>query len=368
MDPKQPDAIMRKMRFAPALLVVVLAACSGSQPDTAWLEPARKITDPESGNVYLREQVFVASGPHEIASVFMRPDSPAVVPAFVVVSGSQDGILTAESPLHRRMLDNGFAVLVFGKKGAGASSGDWRDETFEDRARNVAAAIDWLEGRADVDAARVILFGHSQGGYVIPLLSPDPRVVGFVLSAASAEPVRDQIRTDQFEAYLREGLAEAEAGKKADSDQAWLDALLSGCGLWAYHYLCNIYDFEPRPHLESLDKPVLALFGENDPMVPPSRNLEPMTRYLAGNKHARVVLLPEANHMFWRSRTGATQEYAELVGPPAKFARFNADDPDHVRLAGLGANRVVYAESYLDAVEGFAIQHANGAGPDQHAD
>lgn len=346
------------------LLVTITTACSERQPDLGWVEPARKIIDPESGKTYLREQVFVPSGPHSIASVFLRPELLSEAPVFVAVSGSQGGILTAESPLNRRMLANGFAVLVLGKKGVGASSGDWRDEKFEDRAQNVVAALDWLENRGDVDAGRTILYGHSQGGYVIPLLADEPRVAGMVLAAASVEPVRDQIWTDQYEAYLRQDMPEADARDEATSDQRWLDILLSGCGLWSYHYLCNIYEFEPEPYLSALDKPVLALFGENDPMVPPGRNMAPMNEYLEQNANARVVLLAKANHMFWRSETGSRKEYADLIGPPAQLSNMIESDTDHARLAELNANRVQYSEGYFEAVENFADQYARSGTED----
>lgn len=349
-----------KRTCATVLALVVLAACSGRKHDPDWGASARAITDPQSGTVYLREQVFVPSGPHLIASTLLRPDAARPVPAMIVVSGSQDGILAAESPLNRRLVAKGVAVLVLGKKGVGASSGNWRDENFEDRARNVVAAMDWLDGRPDIEPGRYVLYGHSQGGYVIPLAAGDPRVAGLVLSAASAEPVRDQIRTDQYEAYLREGVSVADANAKADSDRRWLDILLSGCGLGGYHYLCNVYRFDPEPHLSSIRTPVLALFGENDPMVPPDRNLEKMQRLLAGNANAEIVLLPKANHMFWESGSGSVQEYADLVGPPARFPLMREGDADHERLAQMGSNRVKYADGFLETVEGFVSRHALG--------
>ena len=357
--------LLRKLKAVAVLLLLsaILTGCSGKEPDFGWEEPARAIVDPDTGTVYLRERVFVPSGPHLIASTLLRPDTSARVPAMVVVSGSQGGILTAESPLHRRVAASGVAVLVLGKKGAGPSSGDWRDETFHDRAGNVKAALDWLAGRDDIEAGRTILYGHSQGGYVIPLVSGDPRVAGLVLAAAPVEPVRDQIWTDRYEAYVREGMSVAEARAKADSDQKWLDLLLSGCGLASYHYLCRIYDFDPEPHLASISEPVLALFGENDPMVPPGRNLDRMRELLGGSADARIVLLPEANHMFWESANGSTDEYPDLVGPPARFPLVIEGDADHTRLAELSANRVKYSAGYFEAVEDFVGRHAGGQVP-----
>lgn len=321
--------------------------------DPSWAEPKRSITDPDTGRAYRLERLFVPSGEHRIAATFLHPEGDELAPVVIVVSGSGTGILPAEGPLHRRLLARGYAVLSLGKKGVGASSGDWRDETFEDRARNVSAAVDWVMSRSDIDRTKLVLFGHSQGGYVVPLLANDARVAALILAATSTEIVRQQIATETYTTALRLGASPQEARAKADSGIGMLDALLSGCGLHRYHYLCHVYHFDPQTPLSTIKKPILALFGENDVLAPPEPNLKRMRALLSGNPSAQVVVLPEANHLFWKSVSGVPAEYDTLVGPEASFPFQQAGNPDHERLRAVRANRVRFADGYFEAIETF---------------
>lgn len=252
----------------------------------------------------------------------------------------------------------GYAVLRLGKKGVGASSGNWRNETFADRARNVRAAIDWAAARRDLDAGNIVLYGHSQGAYVIPLVADDPRVAGLILAAGSARPVRMQIADEAGQVALRSGASDAQSTRHAARTRRWLDVALSGFPIVAYHYLCHVYRYDPAPALAVIRKPVLALFGENDPMVPPATNLEPMRALLAGNGEARLVVLPKANHMFWTSARGLPEEYAELLLPHARFAHARAGNADHARLDAYWSNRAPYADGYFEAIDAFLARCA----------
>ncbi|QDW66652.1 alpha/beta hydrolase family protein [Luteimonas granuli] len=336
----------------PCLLPLAAVA---AQPD--WPQPARRIVDPESGQPYRLERVFVPSGPHRIAATLLRPDDDARVPVLVSVSGSRDGISPAEGPLQRRLVRRGMAVLTLGKKGVGASTGDWRKEDFADRADNVRAALDWVAARPDLDGSRSVLYGHSQGGYVVPLVADDPRVAALILAAGPAEPVHAQIASERFETLRRNGTPEARARAGARRQARWLRALLSGCGLVPYHYLCRVYRHDPVPALSAVRQPVLALLGENDPLVPPAANLAPMQAALAANPGAEIRVLERSNHLFWESTSGLPEEYPRLLQDDAPFPHADADDPDHERLRRWPYNRARFAPGYFEAIERFLERH-----------
>jgi dienelactone hydrolase len=327
----------------------------------AWLQPPRSLVDPESGAGYRLERVYVQSGKDRIAATFIRPDDDARVPVMITVSGAQDGLLAAEGPLQRRLVRRGMGVLSLGKKGVGASSGHWKKESFHDRADNVRAAMDWVSSRDDVDASRIVLYGHSQGGYVIPLVAGDPRIAAMILAAGPAETVREQIQSYEFEQKRRGGLGEAEARGKARALTRRLDLLSKGCGLGAFHYLCRIYHFDPAAPLAAIPVPVLALFAEKDPMVPPGANLERMRTALSSNPEAHLRVIPEANHDFIKSVTGLMTEVHSLIGPPAQFAHARSGDPDHERLRKAWHNRVEYGDGFFEAIETFLDRYVPAA-------
>ena len=64
------------------------------------------------------------------------------------------------------LLDHGIAVASFDKRGVGESVGDWRDTGPAEQAADVAAQLACLRAEG-VDPARLGLFGHSQGGWVV---------------------------------------------------------------------------------------------------------------------------------------------------------------------------------------------------------
>ncbi len=356
---------VRLRRYVSATLCVMLLAVGGwlawsrwpATVDPTWVQAARRIVDPESGGAYRLERVFVDSGRDRIAATLIRPDSAARAPLLVTVSGSGEGLLPTEGPLQRRLVWRGFAVLTLGKPGVGASSGNWRNETFRDRAAGVRAALDWAAARVDLDATHTVLYGHSQGGYVIPLLADDARVAALILAAGPAQPVREQIATERYETAAREGSPAPDARASAGWLTRGLDIALAGCDLVAYHYLCHIYRYDPAPALGAIRKPVLALFGSNDPLVPPAGNLDRMRVLLAGSSDARLPVLPSANHLLWESVSGLPAEYPSLIGGEAQFAYARADDADHQRLRRVGSNRVRFAAGYFEQIDAFIDRH-----------
>ncbi|MBK5099022.1 MAG: hypothetical protein JJE01_14690, partial [Gemmatimonadetes bacterium] len=60
--------------------------------------------------------------------------------------------------------------------------------------------------------------------------------------------------------------------------------------------------------------PVLLLWGAKDMQVPPEGNRAPVEQALAdsGNPDVTVTVLPELNHLFQTSDTGAPTEYVTI--------------------------------------------------------
>jgi pimeloyl-ACP methyl ester carboxylesterase len=87
---------------------------------------------------------------------------------------------------------------------------------------------------------------------------------------------------------------------------------------WFRFYLA----YDPRSSLMKVKCPVLAINGEKDTQVPPKENLEAIRQALeaGGNKDYTVRMLPNLNHLFQSSDTGAISEYEyieETISPLA---------------------------------------------------
>jgi pimeloyl-ACP methyl ester carboxylesterase len=72
-------------------------------------------------------------------------------------------------------------------------------------------------------------------------------------------------------------------------------------------------ELDPRPYLQKITCPVLALVGDKDLQVPPKENLHEIE--LALNKSGPLTIirqLPHLNHMFQNAKTGKATEYLEI--------------------------------------------------------
>lgn len=92
------------------------------------------------------------------------------------------GLDSAKEEMHSNeqvFLDRGLATLSFDGPGQGEAEYDL--PILPEYERPVAAVLDWIEGRADLDAARVGLWGVSLGGYYAPRAAAfEPRVKALV--------------------------------------------------------------------------------------------------------------------------------------------------------------------------------------------
>jgi hypothetical protein len=72
--------------------------------------------------------------------------------------------------------------------------------------------------------------------------------------------------------------------------------------------------YDPRPILEQVSVPVLAIFGEKDLQVPHELNVpEIEAAFERGNNEATTVrVLPGLNHLFQQAESGAPSEYQQI--------------------------------------------------------
>lgn len=245
------------------------------------------------------------------------------VPAIVTVTGSgsqgRDEDLWPTVPgyapfrqVAERVAKAGIATLRCDDRGKDASSGNASLATTTDFAGDTKAQVAWLRTRPEIDANRIGLVGHSEGGMIGPLVAAyDARLKAVVIMAGPAKEgykiLIDQARFPVLQdtalsAADRAGrLAAADSGIRADSlaPGAWYQ--------WFYHY-------DPLPIAARVKQPTLILHGALDRQVSAGQadTLAAAIRG-GGNKDVTVRIFPGLNHLFLRSRqNGAPSEYVTL--------------------------------------------------------
>jgi uncharacterized protein len=144
------------------------------------------------------EVAFTTSDGLRLQGWFVPSRNGATVIAFPGRSGPQK---------HTRMLvRHGYGVLLFDRRGEGASEGDpnvfgWHGE------RDLHAAAAYLRSRADVDPERIGGIGLSVGGEMLIHAAADSEVFKAIISeGASGQSIRDGIANHGvFEAIMADG-------------------------------------------------------------------------------------------------------------------------------------------------------------------
>jgi pimeloyl-ACP methyl ester carboxylesterase len=173
------------------------------------------------------EDISFANGDVTIAGELFKPAPKGEFPAVIVLHGS--GPETTTEPSYRiearAMLDHGFAVLLYDKRGAGSSEGKLDTATYEDFAADAVAAVRYLENRDDIDAARIGLWTNSESGWFAPQVAAESGSIAFIANRVGPPlPWVDTVIWEARNDFRAAGIAEAD-----------LDSLLA-VTLWRWSY------------------------------------------------------------------------------------------------------------------------------------
>jgi pimeloyl-ACP methyl ester carboxylesterase len=282
-----------------------------------------------------------------LAATLTLPEGNGPFPAVVLIAGSgsheRDENIFGHAlfmVLADHLTRQGIAVLRFDKRGLGQSTGNYASATSTDFAADVEAGAVYLRSRHEIDAYRIGLIGHSEGGFLAPMVAGrDPGIAYIVMmggpgvtgdqiimaqakaiSAAGGMPPAAIAASQAFQRRLLDAVmaakdeASAETAARAILKEAGLpDAAIDGqakavASPWFRFFLAH----DPVPDLKRLRIPVLALVGSKDLQVPPEQNIPALRAALASDPRAEVAELENLNHLFQTAKTGAPSEYGEI--------------------------------------------------------
>ncbi len=153
---------------------------------------ARRPQDPVPPYPYASEDVIIVSaGDIKLAGTLTMPKAGGPFPSVLLISGSgaqdRDEALLGHRPflvLSDYLTRAGFAVLRLDDRGTGKSSGVFATTSYVDKVADVLAAVRYVKGRKDVDAARIGLIGHSEGAAIGPMAAAESRDIAYVVMLA----------------------------------------------------------------------------------------------------------------------------------------------------------------------------------------
>jgi len=298
---------LKKKKKLWLFLILLLVAAA------VWLVlPPRPVRiDPD---LQVGEAVKIPSSSGSLAGSLLRPSlAAAPFPAVVMITGSgsysyrralQPGVPTHWKTAAEAFLEKGWMVLFLEKRGVNGSEGSWKRQSFAGRAEDAIAGVRYLHSRPDVNAERVGLCGHSQGGWIVQLAAAlCPEEVAFIVCLAGPNiSVRQQIVDDLVNEWRCKGIGEDSILKKEKRLRTKFGLYAGLSRLVKIGYLSRIIDYDPADIGARIRCPVLALYGEYDTLVLPESNAPLLGAGLekGGNANFRIVIIPGASHGFYR--------------------------------------------------------------------
>lgn len=326
---------------------------------------AKKINRPQEPKApfpYESEEVTFENSAEKItlAGTFTYPKTKNF-PTVILISGSGQQDRNAEIFGHKPFLviadyltRNGIGVLRLDDRGVGKSGGDPSTSTSLNFASDTEAAFQFLKKNPIVNAKKIGLIGHSEGGMIAPIVAAkNPSFQFIVLLAAPGIPCDELLLEQSYLIGKSSGMNETElletkkinqqiytAVKSEKSNEAVLAELesiffemykndtafntleekdkktvvqqqISPLLTPWYRYFIR---YRPEVNLEKITCPVLVLNGEKDLQVPPQANVEGIKKALikAKNKSVTTKIYPNLNHLFQECKTGSVEEYGTI--------------------------------------------------------
>ena len=140
----------------------------------------------------------------KLAGTLTVPEGAGPFPAVVLITGSgpqdRDESLMGHRPflvLADHLTRRGIAVLRYDDRGVGKSTGNFATSTTYDFKRDAEAAVAFLRTRPEIDAKRIGLCGHSEGGLIAPMVASETPDVAFIVLMAGTGVPGDEILTRQ---------------------------------------------------------------------------------------------------------------------------------------------------------------------------
>ena len=318
--------------------------------------------EPKPPFPYLSEDVYF---PNEKAGIKLAgtltiPEGDGPFPAVIMITGSGSQNRNEELLGHKPFLiiadylsRVGIAVLRYDDRGVGQSQGTPLNTTSADFAADAEAAFLYMQKRDLIDKDHIGLVGHSEGGFIAPMVASANPGIAFIISLAGTGVPGEQILHRQNrDISLMSGAKESEVNnavainkklfavlkketdnKKAEAEIAEVyrkalkkqkksdeeidkevKQLNASLNPVAYNWMRYFITTNPADFWEKVKCPVLALNGEKDLQVAADVNLPAIEKALrsGGNTKVKTIIFPDLNHLFQHCKTGLPSEYGEI--------------------------------------------------------
>lgn len=306
-----------------AAVVGLMATCfaAGAMASTAW--------HVEGEPAVVEQQVSFQDAGAQLHGTLYLPARGNHLPALVVLHAAEAP--TRDYGLYRHLERAsqvlGFAVLVFDRRGSGASTGTLHNTDYDQLADDGIAGLHAIAHNPRIDPHRIGFWGLSQGGWLAVLAASRTRDAAFAISVSApmVTPAEQmQFAVDNLLALHGYGAdAKKQASDARNVWQAWLRGHGSRAG--AVHALEAVehkpwfnqtfmptaeqlptdrmqsswrkeMDLDPMRTAEGARVPLLFIYGGDDPWVPVARSVQALKKLQQQRDDVEIHVIAKANH------------------------------------------------------------------------
>lgn len=275
-----------------------------------------------------QEVHFSNQGAQLVGTLYM-PATGTHLPAVVVFWGA--ALPTRQFALYKHLTEGspamGIAVLVFDRRGSGASSGTMHGTDYELLASDGVAAAKFLDRTPRIDPGKVGYWGLSQGGWLAVLAASRDQSAAFAVSVSAplVTPaaqmdfavsnllaVHDYSQADIDEAIDVRHVWEGFLRGKVNFDFALKAIQRAQAKPWfGLEFMPDAADFAKKPENEKwktemdydplriaadVHAPVLFIYGGADPWVPIARSVQRLRTLIKRHTNLEYRVIAGADH------------------------------------------------------------------------
>lgn len=266
---------------------------------------------------------------HLAGTVYLPEGGGDHLPAIVALHHAS--IPTRKEALYRHLREGlpamGVAVLVYDRRGSGASSGTLQGVDYEMLADDAIAAQNALAKLPRIDPKKIGFWGMSQGGWLAVLAAQRSKSAAFAISVSAPLVTPEQqmkFATSNLMAvrgYSQESVKEMLETRKAwngyltgaNSRDAAVDALRKAeTQSWfkftfmpkasqlttdsAPDSMQRKMNYDPVTTVRQVKVPLLFIYGGSDPWVPVEQSVQQLRLLMNQQSNIHYAVVPNASH------------------------------------------------------------------------
>ncbi|CAH1221864.1 hypothetical protein PAECIP111893_04793 [Paenibacillus plantiphilus] len=276
-------------------------------------------------NNYTEQEIVIGEGTFALPGTLTLPQGEGPHPVVVMVHGSgphdRDSTIGGAKifkDIAVGLASHNIAVLRYEKvtkehtfKVSAQPKFTLKNESVDD----VLQAVNLLKNTQGIDPSRIYIAGHSQGGYVMPLILDGDRevdIAGAILLSAPSEQMTDVLIEQQNNALARlqqAGLPEEMQAAQKQAVAVWTgiaelvqnssyskDNLPQNFPIPPAYWWYEQRDYVPAEFAQKQTKPMLILQGENDWQVS-MKQYEGWKEALKARNDISYISYPKVNHL-----------------------------------------------------------------------